>query len=666
VLQGAKYLSAVSGGSYIATAMTLARRSASDPFAPGSPEERYLRNRTTYLVPHGNEGVFLGYRMAIGIAINVLLLALALGIGAILLGLFYDCVGISSASGDLSAKPVAARVVAGIALASIVLALAYLVLRFGKRYSAEPAVARGPDPCGDDAPEGPELWRLTLQTWVVRLFQAAVVAAFVLLLVPELVDWWDGEPVPSNAEADGAEASGAVKVALPAASVATFVAALLSQLLAKPPKEVADRAVKLTKAAMLRPKLLRALAGVAATVAVPLLALVWIVVVVAWTVSPDDAGAISTALIGGSVLLGLICWRGDLTSWSLHPFYRSRLASVFALRRDGDRARALDTYREIPPIRDIQPDTGKKPRERWPELVVCAAANVSDPGATPHGRRVTSFTFSAEAIGGPLVGYVPAAEYETRFDHVRSDAMTAVAVSGAALSPSMGKLTYRSGRALLALANARLGVWMPNPRNTPEKDEEPNVPKRPRPYRLLWEMLGKNTLLDRYLYVSDGGHYENLGLVELLRRGCTKIYCFDGGGGRGLGKDLGDAIAIARSELGVEIEAEAGALEPNEDGIADADTIVANVFYPDRYGNPRKGPKGKLVYCRQLLTEKMPHDVRSHAAANPKFPHDPTTDQFLTDQSFESYRALGTLAAGNALIASTYHRPVRRPFRRRL
>ena len=56
---------------------------------------------------------------------------------------------------------------------------------------------------------------------------------------------------------------------------------------------------------------------------------------------------------------------------------------------------------------------------------------------------------------------------------------------------------------------------------------------RPRPRYLLKELLGWNSVNDKYLYVTDGGHYENLGLVELLRRGCTKIYCLDASGRRG-------------------------------------------------------------------------------------------------------------------------------------
>lgn len=57
-----------------------------------------------------------------------------------------------------------------------------------------------------------------------------------------------------------------------------------------------------------------------------------------------------------------------------------------------------------------------------------------------------------------------------------------------------------------------------------------------------------------YVYITDGGHFENLGLVELLRRGCTQIACFDAS------EDvkppltaIGQAIALAHDELGVDI-----------------------------------------------------------------------------------------------------------------
>src|SRR5919205_205888 len=139
----------------------------------------------------------------------------------------------------------------------------------------------------------------------------------------------------------------------------------------------------------------------------------------------------------------------------------------------------------------------------WPTLIVCAAANVSDPGATPPGRGVASFTFSPAAIGGPLTGASHTADYE---------------------SPA-------------AMATGR------------------NLRHRPRPQYLWKELFGRNRLEDKFLYVTDGGHYENLGLVELLRRGCRRIYCFDAGGGT-TSRALGDAIALARTELDVEVSME--------------------------------------------------------------------------------------------------------------
>lgn len=656
VLQKAKYLSAVSGGSYIAAAMTLARRSADDPFAPGSPEEQYLRNRTTYLVPHGGEGAFLGYRVVVGIVINLLFFGLVIGLPMLLLGLLFQWFWDDKDGRGVNAPDWPMWAAGTIAVLSVLLALYYVVQRFAKSNSAKEW--KGPTDAVpvDGPPTGPERHRLIVQTWTVRLLLIAVVVAFFLVLLPDFAGWV-ADPSSAPEKREPGEAG---EIVIPAA-VLTFAAGLLGQLLGREPKPPDPDAGRVARAGQaIWPRVLRGVAGVAATVAVPLLAVAWAGLAAGWAVDQGSvAWPIWVAFAAGVVVVVPLYFWGDLTSWSLHPFYRSRLASVFALRRrrdgDGEQAGALDTYTEIPPMREAQPPEGP-----WPKLVICAAANISDPGATPHGRRVSSFTFSADGIGGPLVGYVPTPEYEAQVVHLRRDVMTAVAVSGAALSPSMGKMTYRAGRALLALANVRLGVWMPNPRNTPDsktvttETETPKVPGHPRPTFLLREIIGKNHVRAPYLYVTDGGHYENLGLVELLRRGCTRIYCFDGGGGRGIGAALGDAIALARSELRIDIAVDPedmAALEPDENGISATDHVVADIHYPDDDGYPSREPTGKLIYARQLLTAAAPQDVHAHARNNPKFPHDPTSDQFLTDQAFESYRALGRLAATNALRA---------------
>jgi hypothetical protein len=179
---------------------------------------------------------------------------------------------------------------------------------------------------------------------------------------------------------------------------------------------------------------------------------------------------------------------------------------------------------------------------------------------------------------------------------------------------------------------------------------------RPHPSYLLRELLGLNRLNAKYLYVTDGGHYENLGLVELLRRGCTEIYCFDASGGEGFAQ-LGDAVALARSELGVRIEIDPTDLVPEgERQHARADCVRGTITYDD----PAK-TTGKLVYARTVMTAAAPWDVHAYHDADRTFPHDPTADQLYTDQKFEAYRALGECAGAHA--HKLMHAPSRRPAR---
>jgi hypothetical protein len=303
-------------------------------------------------------------------------------------------------------------------------------------------------------------------------------------------------------------------------------------------------------------------------------------------------------------------------------------------------------YRELFRLSDSTIATGPDGRSSWPTLLVCAAANISDTAATPPGRAVTSFTFSATAMGGPLIGAVPTSGLENACDRTRRSYFTlpaAVAMSGAALSPSMGKMTRWPLRFLMALANVRLGVWVPNPRRLGTfQARAPN----PRASYLLRELLGMNPLNSPYLYVTDGGHYENLGLVELLRRGCTEIYCFDASNDNF--DAIGDAVSLARSELDVEVNIDYAALEVDrQSGLAQTDCVAATIVYPGPHP-----PPAKLYYARLAMTQDTPADVVAYHRRDPHFPHDPTTDQLYTDQRFEAYRALGAKAARTALRLS--------------
>jgi hypothetical protein len=714
-LQRAAYLAAVSGGSYIAAAISMVNKTGpkdSDdglikrqrPFEPGSPEEQYLRNRASYLAPTGSDMLYVGIRIVLGLLLNLALLSLPLiGIALLLTGAVYaphvpDLAADACRESKCAANLPPAFWIAPLGLlgAAALCGLATLLFRWRK-----------------------ERWERFFTAWSTRLTLAAAALAVVLVGMPYLVDWLDrlskssGSVEPSAMETIG--------------SISAGFLAMLAGVFAQIGRMVASKSVT-EGTGPARKALGKAGSGIAVTLAYgagavvgPLLLLGIAGLAVAAGMSETPGGHVDWALVGiggGALLLSFgIFAVVDLTTWSLHPFYKRRLASAFALKRvreqslDEEERRRVEAlvpsgpasdeglaiernFDELVPLSQTALEE-EAAEQGWPTLLVCAAANVSDPGATPPGRRVTGFTFSANTVGGPLVGAVKMTQLERAFEsreewkatedtrrsgakgvgakwenfrkagarkHRRRDLTlpAAVAMSGAAVSPSMGKMTPRSLTFLMALANLRLGVWVPNPRWVAETSEDTALPRRyakARAHYLFKELLGRNRVDDRYLYVSDGGHYENLGLVELLRRGCTEIYCLDASGVGGDGaefKTLGDAIALARSELSVEIEfsGRKGSnpeelTPPEKSPLAKRDVVTATIRYP-RGDDGEPGPVGKLVYVRNTMTGKAPWDVRAHHESDPRFPNNPTVDQLYTDQKFEAYRALGAVAGANA------------------
>jgi hypothetical protein len=103
---------------------------------------------------------------------------------------------------------------------------------------------------------------------------------------------------------------------------------------------------------------------------------------------------------------------------------------------------------------------------------------------------------------------------------------TAMTISGAAVSPSMGYHSSPATSFLMTLFDVRLGAWLPNPgvtqRWTPAK---PSNALRP----LFNEMLGRANDKRSDVYLSDGGHFDNLGVYEMLRRRCRIIVAIDTG-----------------------------------------------------------------------------------------------------------------------------------------
>jgi hypothetical protein len=664
VLQRASYLSAVSGGSYMAAGFAMVADTkgpdGSDPllvtpenppFCQGSPEEQYLRNRSSYMAPGlAGKGQLLA-RVALGITLNLLFLGSILFVSGWLLGwlIYGELLYPGLRDGD-AATTTASLVSLGLLGITAVVGITSVVVRSS-------ALTR------------------VLDAWTGRLLVLTVVVALMLVAVPALIEWLSDDDAETTAETVGGPAAAAG-----GAGTLALLASILLQLRARmADSRLVTHAVKSGRKGLsayfserILPRVRSTLVAIATTLAGPLLlGGILFVSALAGVLEGSPAATTLIALAAAVALFAALCWFGDVNSWSLHSFYRRRLASAFALKRvcgdtgapvaperecrcgdddDAPRGRPIAVERDfkVPILLSSSAVEAEGEDRVWPQLVVCAAANVSDPGATPPGRAVTSFTFSPRAMGGPLIGTVWTKRFEKAARHRLSDFTlpAAVAMSGAALAPSMGKQTRAALRFLLTLGNARLGVWVPNPlRLDPESETFPF--RRPSPLLLIRELLGVNSADAKYLYVTDGGHYENLGLVELLRRGCRDVYCFDASGGSDI-QELGDAIALARTELKVEVtleRAKAESVVPDKDtGIAQECCVTGEIRYPD-------GELGTLVYVRSVLTAEAPHDVRSYHEVDPEFPHNSTGEQLYTDQRFEAYRELGRCAAARALEA---------------
>jgi hypothetical protein len=363
--------------------------------------------------------------------------------------------------------------------------------------------------------------------------------------------------------------------------------------------------------------------------------------------------------------VGAVVWQAftDINRNSVHPFYKERLSSAFAVTRSS----AGTAAEEIPFDTPIRFSGYTKDR---PTLVVCAAVNTDEEGVAPSGRGCAPFTFSAARCGissGNRFGRdgscadprltLPTRKYE-RLAGVRLMTLpAAMAVSGAAVSPAMGRMTRAPLRLLLGLANVRLGLWLPNPGHldvhTAPLFEKDGIWakvrwqwKQPGIRSLLREILGRTSLRSRWVYVTDGGHYENLGLVEALRRGATEIVVFDASGDPPQSwATFGQAVETARADLGVEINLDPSRMKPAT-GSDRAPTLVVEgtCTYPN-------GVQATLWLCKLALPEKAPAswDVLAYAAGHGNFPHDSTAQQLYGDQEFEAYRRLGELAAQRAL-----------------
>ncbi|MBK1782823.1 patatin-like phospholipase family protein [Prauserella sp. ASG 168] len=661
-LLSSDYLVSVSGGGYTAGALQQALTEARPPtplpgdavrdpasvFAEGTAELHHVRRNSSYLADTPGRMLAALGRIARGLVLSLAVLfgpAVVLGV---LAGALYDAVPLTPLTLDPLTYP-APRPGALVALGAVGGA-AFLLALF-TRGNAHRRARAG---------------RL-----VAPLATVALTLAVLALAVPLLV--WAAAALLESTGRVSAGVAGPVGTV-----VLTYLAAIASMfwrhraMLGRQAAGLFRRGTGGIPAALPGGVLQRLLVIVTTGV----LAVVWLLLFAGSATTLGDPEALWTAALVAAVVLVLGAGF-DVTSLSLHPFYRQRLASAFAVRSVRRQADGQVVAVPYDPAERTSLSRYGAATAGFPKVVFAAAANLTGEARTPPGLNAVSYTMSADWTGGPDVGWVRTADLERAVTpRFRRDLTVqgAVAISGAAFASAMGKAS-RWFQVLLAVSGARLGAWLPNPkfvRHAHEAAEagdwaHPWLPRARRLPYLLREVFGIHPNRDRLLHVSDGGHYDNLGLVELFRRRCTLIYCVDASNDPPpTASTFAEALTLARQELGVRVEldepwqAEAGQVEhvPGIDTLTLAGRLSASplitgtIIYPPESGLCDE-VRGRLVVARAVLWPELPYQLLSYAAHQPEFPNDSTGDQWFDDAKFSAYTELGRHIGAKARAVST-------------
>ena len=341
----------------------------------------------------------------------------------------------------------------------------------------------------------------------------------------------------------------------------------------------------------------------------------------------------------------------DVNYTSLHNFYRDRLSKAFLIRfgDDGD----LE-HNDTQKLSELNSETA-------PYHLINAAINLDAPKeAFRRGRQADTFLFSKHFIGGPPTDYCETTAMESARSHVNLG--TAMAVSGAAFAATAGKATIKPLAFLMAMLNVRLNYWLPNPKFVARRGWwAGNTFNRAGPIYLVKELFGWLDANSWNVDISDGGHFENLGVYELLRRECRLIIAGDGECDPELKFEaVSELVRLAQIDMGIEIKMDG----LDEIRAGQQHYAIGTIGYS-------RGRKGVLIYLKSSLLKddaleaSLPSEeayltsggraddrqydsnpyIAHYKAKNPSFPHQTTGDQFFDEKQFECYRALGYMVA---------------------
>ncbi|HKD06760.1 MAG TPA: hypothetical protein VKB79_12735 [Bryobacteraceae bacterium] len=356
----------------------------------------------------------------------------------------------------------------------------------------------------------------------------------------------------------------------------------------------------------------------------------------------DQQWAISFSLLA-LVLCGLLfSWRFNLNIFGLNQFYRNRLVRCYlgATRwvPGWRKPRAFIGFDDADDLKlsDLRYETAycqEKFRGPFP-LINCSLNLGGSSDLQVHTRQSASFTLTPLHCGASRVnvGYSPVGLQSGLGEPVTLG--QAVSISGAAASPNMGYSTSPLVSILLTIFNVRLGWWFPNPGASRNRLTGRDLPSFSLRY-LLAEFFGLADEKSRFVNLSDGGHFENLGIYELIRRRAKVIIACDGECDSDLNfGSLGNVIRICDTDFGAKIDIDVHSIRKQSNGSSLSHCAVGRITYSN-------GSLGYLIYLKSSITGDEEVGIEQYRAAHPTFPHQSTADQFFTEDQFEAYRRLG-------------------------
>ena len=359
-------------------------------------------------------------------------------------------------------------------------------------------------------------------------------------------------------------------------------------------------------------------------------------------------------LLAGIIGLG---WLIQINYITLHGYYRDRLMELF-----------------LPSYNDAVKNKPNAPANEANTKALSEICNYNEEATGPYhlinsnviltgskitkfkGRGGDNFILSPQFCGSSATGWTET----TAFNKNTMTLSSAMAISGAAANPNAGPGGQGFTRnyflsLVMSILNLRLGVWVLNPLATGYR------------YRLRPDMLYpglRDALLAkkmdeeaRYVQLSDGGHFENLAVYELVRRKVDVIVLSDAAADDAFSfADFSNFVEKIRLDFGARVDIDLDALIPvpnskpqyGLDKVAESGYVVGKITYHDN-------TEATLIYIKSTITQELPADIYGFKLQNPTFPDQSTADQFFDEKQFEAYRELGYQLCKKMLFTTNHH-----------